>query len=759
MQTGDTPGSAADRLRLKDVEPAELPRLVNLALGQNDILELIANGTPLRDTLSALLRFLERDVPEMLGSVLLLDADGVHLRHGAAPSLPGAYSTAIDGASIGPSAGSCGTAAFRKEQVVVTDTHVDPLWADYRELARQHGLRACWSTPIFRGERVIGTFAMYFRESRDPARIHYQLIDIATHIAAIAIGKHIRETTIRDSEERYRLINLATNDAVWDWDLKKNTLWWNDSVERLFGYRASEVTSDLAWWVDRVHPDDRSRVNASLHRAAETNASGWREDYRFLRRDGTYADIQDRGYVMRDESGIAIRMIGMMQDISERRQAQLAIEHLAYHEPVTQLANRASMQRELTEALARAQADGGELSLLLFNLNFFRDINDSLGHDNGDVLLQRVAGRLRQAVGHRGKVASLGGDEFAVLLPRSSSSSDHEADLLAVLQRLQSPIELAGIPIRLEATAGVASYPKDGSTPQLIWQHADVALRTAKERRDPYLHYDRKIDHYDSTRLSLLGELEPAISAGQLISHYQPKVDLRTGRVVGLEALVRWPHPTRGVIYPDAFMPLAERTDLIHPLTRHLVAVAMRDGRFLARENLPLEIAINLSARSLHEPGFCQDLLDLVRDVAFPVSRLTFEITETAIVSDPTRVRAGLDLLRAAGIHLAMDDFGVGQSSLTYLKDLPITKMKIDKSFVMGLESPHNAAIVRSAIDMGRNLGFQVTAEGVEDESTFHALRAMGCDVGQGYLFSRPLALEPLLEWLRQSRWAPVAST
>ena len=601
---------------------------------------------------------------------------------------------------------------------------------------------------------VLGTFAMYFREPRVPARIHHQLIQIATHVAAIAIGKHIREATIRESGERYRLINLATNDAVWDWDLKNNTLWWNDSVERLFGYPADEVTSDLGWWVERVHPDDRSRVHDSLARAAETNASRWQEDYRFRRRDDTYADVQDRGYVMRDEAGAAVRMIGMMQDISERRQAQLRIEHLAYHEPVTQLSNRAAMHRELAAAVTKAEAERGELSLLLLNLNFFRDINESLGHDNGDLLLQRVAVRLRDTVGTQGQVASLGGDEFAVLLPRSSSSSDHDRALAAVQQCLQSPFELSGIPIRLEATSGLASYPQDGATPQLIWQHADVALRTAKERHEPCLRYDSGIDHFDAARLSLLGELEPAISADQLVLHYQPKVDLQSGRAVGVEALVRWAHPTRGLIFPDAFMPLAERTDLINPLTRWLVATAMRDGLALAQQNLPLEVAVNLSARNLHDSDFCQDLLALVRDTAFPVSRLTFEITETAVVSDPTRVRAGLDLFRAAGIHLAMDDFGVGQSSLTYLKDLPITKMKIDKSFVMGLDATHNAAIVRSAIDMGRNLRLEVTAEGVEQETSYYALRAMGCDVGQGYLFSRPLALGPLVGWLQQSRWA-----
>jgi diguanylate cyclase (GGDEF)-like protein/PAS domain S-box-containing protein len=741
-----------------NVHPEDLPRIVNLALGQNHVLELIANGAPLAGTLDALVRFLEREVPEMLCSILLLDQDGIHLRHGAAPSLPAAYARAIDGARIGPRAGSCGTAAFLNQRVVVADTQTDPLWLDYRDLARQHGLRACWSTPIRREQAVIGTFAMYFADARTPEPIHEQLIGIATHVAAIAIGKELREKAVRDSEERYRLLNLATNDAVWDWDVKRGTLWWNDCTQRLFGYAAGEIGSDLAWWVDRVHPDDRTRVHDSLQHAADAGADRWQEDYRFLRRDGSYADIQDRGHVMRDESGAAVRFIGMMQDVSERRQAALKIEHLAYHEPVTQLPNRAAMERALVAAAAKVDAGGGALSLVLLNLNYFRDVNDSLGHANGDRLLQLVADRLRDTIGDAGLVASLGGDEFAVLIPGPDVPADHDAVLTAFHACLQRPFELVGIPIKLQATGGIAVYPRDGSTPRLLWQHADVALRTAKERRVPHLGFHPDIDHYDSERLSLIGELETAIEAGQLLLHYQPKIDLRSERTVGLEALVRWAHPTRGLVFPDVFMPLAERTDLINPLTRWMVGQALRDGLRLGRQKLSLHTAVNLSARSLHDTDFCESLLALVRELAFPVSRLTFEITETAIVSDPMRARAGLDLFRAAGINLAMDDFGVGQSSLTYLKDLPITTMKIDKSFVMELNALHNAAIVRSAIDMGRNLGLHVTAEGVEQETTYHALRAMGCDGGQGYLFSRPLALTPLCEWLRGARWAPLTS-
>jgi len=274
--------------------------LVDLAVGQVRILELIATGAPLHQTLDALLVFLEQDLPEMLCTILLLDEDGARLRHGSAPSLPESYSRALDGAPIGPRAGSCGTAAYLREQVVVDNIETDPLWTDYRELARQHGLRASWSTPIIGPEaQLLGTFAMYFRTPRSPAPEHHRVIGVATHIAAIAIAKDLREKAARDGAERYRLLNLATNDAVWDWDVRKDNLWWNDGVQRLFGYAASEVSREFSWWVERIHRDDRNRVDQSLRATARSGANSWREDYRFRRRDGTYADIEDRGYVMR----------------------------------------------------------------------------------------------------------------------------------------------------------------------------------------------------------------------------------------------------------------------------------------------------------------------------------------------------------------------------------------------------------------------------------------------------------------------------
>lgn len=727
-------------------------RIVHLALGQSKVLELIALGAPVTDALTALLEFLEKDSPDMRCSVLLLEPDGIHLRPCAAPRLPAEYVRAIDGSSIGPRAGSCGTAAYLGEQVVVSDIATDPLWADYKHLALPHGLRACWSTPIRDADgRVLGTFAMYFGVPTRPGPLHERLTAVALHVAAIALGRARHERERSESEQRYLLLNRATKDAVWDWDLRSGHVWWNDGVESLFGYPKAEVTTDLEWWTQRVHAADRDRVHHSLEDAARGKASSWLEEYRFLRKDGSYADIQDRGYVMRDERGVATRMLGMMQDITERKRSEARIRELAFRDALTELPNRAALQLRLESALEHAASHGHDLALVLANLNSFRDVNDSLGHQNGDLFLRRVAERFQAALAGTGEVASLGGDEFAFLLPSVRDPREVESMLAEVHRALAQPILLAELPIKAEATLGVALYPEHGSSAELLWQHADVALRTAKERFAEYVFYSPSIDHYDPTRLVLLGELHGAIERGELVLHYQPKIDLATGRTVGVEALVRWQHPTRGLVFPDAFIPPAERTGLIHPLTTAVVVAALAQGAAFANAGMTLGMSVNLSARNLHEPRFAKNLLALVEASGLQVAALTLEVAETAIMAEPVRAKAVLSELREAGIQLSMDDFGIGQSSLCYLKELPISKMKIDKSFVMDFDDPKNVAVVRSAIELGRNMGLQVTAEGVESEATYRALAALGCHLGQGYFFSRPLPIDRFLSWSRES--------
>jgi len=443
----------------------------------------------------------------------------------------------------------------------------------------------------------------------------------------------------------------------------------------------------------------------------------------------------------------------MMEDITARKEAEGRVRHLAYYDALTALPNRASLQARLAEAVGEAKSRNGPLALLLMNLHNFRDINDTLGHVNGDALLRQVAASLSEALWESDLVASLGGDEYAILLARLASRNDIDLVLGKISDALERPFTVAGIPVNVDASLGIALFPEHGDNPELLWQHADVALRAAREKHLSYLFYGRSLDHYDPQKLALLGGLAAAIGRNELVLHYQPKIDLATESTVGVEALVRWQHPVHGLVAPDQFVPLAERTQLINPLTTWVLASALRQGRTWHESGLTLELSVNLSARNLHNPTLGGEILDLARGFGFPLERLTTEVTETAIMADPALAKAVLTELEQAGIRLSIDDFGIGQSSLSYIKDLPVSRMKIDKSFVMSMGEARNAAIVRSAIELAHNLGFQVTAEGVENEQACRELRNLGCDFAQGYYFARPMPAQQFDAWLKESRW------
>jgi diguanylate cyclase (GGDEF)-like protein len=428
--------------------------------------------------------------------------------------------------------------------------------------------------------------------------------------------------------------------------------------------------------------------------------------------------------------------------------------HAAYHDPVTGLGNRAFLYERLGVAVRKATAKGHACALMLLDIINFNEINSALGHANGDLLLKQFAERLRTKLWESDAVACLGGDEFAVLLPRLADSEDIRLVTGKVASALRSDFVVASVAVSVDVRMGYAVYPAQADSPELLWQRAAIALREARRRNQDRVHYDPAMDRYDPRQLALLGELRQAIDSNELVLHYQPKIDLRKGTVMGAEALVRWQHPARGMIYPDAFIPLAERTSsLIVLLTTWVAANAMRQGRVWQRAGLELDIAVNLSVRNLHHPDLVSEFLDIARSAKFPLDRVTLEITENAIMADPARGKAVLSELHGAGIRFSMDDFGIGQSSLTYLKDLPIAQLKIDKSFVIGFREPRNRAIVQAALELGHSLGMEVTAEGIEDVATCDSLREMGCDIGQGYYISKPLPPDQFLEWCRTSAW------
>ena len=435
----------------------------------------------------------------------------------------------------------------------------------------------------------------------------------------------------------------------------------------------------------------------------------------------------------------------------QRRTERQAAEnqHQALHDGLTGLPNRTLLHDRTSQAIRQADRELVPAALALLDLDRFKEVNDTLGHHYGDQLLIQVGHRLQAALRGVDTVARLGGDEFAVLLPKIATAEGAVAVAGKLQAALAEPFLLEGLTLEVEASIGLALYPDHGNDPEELLQHADIAMYVAKDTHAGFVLFDPTQDQHSPRRLALLGELRRAIDQGQLLLHYQPKIDAHTSRVLGVEALVRWQHPKHGLLPPGEFIPLAERTGLIGPLTHYVLDAALRQCRDWRQAGHELVVAVNVSARRLLDLEFPDEVAGLLAHWRVPARLLVVEITESAIMADPEHAMQILGRLNQMGVQLSIDDFGTGYSSMAYLKSLPVHELKVDRSFVAQMTSnSRDAVIVRSTVDLGRNLGLRVVAEGVEDQATWQELDALGCDAIQGYYISRPVPADELASWL-----------
>ncbi len=431
-----------------------------------------------------------------------------------------------------------------------------------------------------------------------------------------------------------------------------------------------------------------------------------------------------------------------------------SLESLAFTDPLTKLPNRTLFHDRLEQAIEDAKRDYKPFALMLMDLDRFKDINDTLGHQVGDKLLQQVAARLRSKLRDIDTVARMGGDEFAILLP---AVNDKHATMAArmLLQALRAPFRIEEQTLDIGASIGIALYPDHGVDANILIQRSDVAMYSAKHSNSGHAFYDGKIDQHNPTRLTLLGELRHAVEQEQFVLYFQPKVDLKNLQVVGVEALVRWNHPREDLLLPDTFIPLLEQTGMIRSLTPWVLNESLRQGQQLQDQGLPITVSMNLSVRDLQDPYLADAFAEQLAALQISPRWLELEITESAVMTEPERAIEVLTRLSQMGLRIAIDDFGTGYSSLSYLKKLPVNTIKIDKSFVIGMRRDENdAAIVRTSVDLAHNLRLEVVAEGVENEETLKRLAELGCDTAQGHYISRPLSADELSTWLKQSSWA-----
>jgi diguanylate cyclase (GGDEF)-like protein len=444
----------------------------------------------------------------------------------------------------------------------------------------------------------------------------------------------------------------------------------------------------------------------------------------------------------------------MRQGISER---QNQIMDLAYNDPLTSLPNRAFFNRELATAIGHALTSGAPMSLMMIDLDRFKMVNDTLGHHIGDLLLRQVGDRMKDLVQEgRATVARLGGDEFAILLPATDIGSA-QALATRLLRHLEEPIVVEGQIVDVSGSIGIVSCPANGTDVNTLFRRADVAMYAAKRGNSGYALYDEDADQHSAERLSLMTELRHAVEHDELTLYYQPKIDLATGTVKYVEALVRWHHPERGMVPPNEFIPFAEQTGYIKAITRWVVEKSIAQSAFWDAQGIELDVSINVSARDLVHSDLPETLAACLARHRVSPRRVWIEITESALMEDPKHAIDTLDRLHAAGLRLSIDDFGTGYSSLSYLKRMPVDEIKIDQSFVMDMgNDEEDKTIVRSTIDLGHNMGLKVVAEGVETRDVLDQLREMGCDLAQGYYLSRPLPADGLIDWL--DAWDPDAA-
>jgi diguanylate cyclase (GGDEF)-like protein len=632
--------------------------------------------------------------------------------------------------------------------------------------------------------------AGFFEQARDMILLEQEQIK-----AALIGERHEAEQALRESEASLAEAQRVAHVGHWDFDWIRNKLHWSDEIYRIFGVTKGEFEGTFGDYFSRVHPEDKDL----LERAGEELLEGGPVplEHRVVRPDGEERVVQLRVQFVFDESqkqlegypdrsdgevsdesrnflirqlrlidkylgevpGRPVRVVGTVQDITERKALEKQLEHQAFHDPLTDLPNRLLFMDRLEHALARTERREESIAVLFLDLDNFKLINDSFGHAAGDQLLLQVADRLDGCMRPQDTVARFGGDEFTILL--EDGADVDEASLVAkrIIDELQAPFVLLGNDLFVTASIGIALSSRTSRRPNLVedlLRDADTAMYRAKATgRANYAVFEPSMKANVMERLQLANDLRRAIARDEFVIHYQPRVELASGKVVGVEALVRWKHPRRGLVWPDDFIPLAEEMRLIIPIGREVIREACQRAQVWHKQYLrdpPLLMSVNISAMQLQHSNLVGDIAQILREFEVDPNTLELEITESVVMDDVQDVFDKLKELKSLGVRLAIDDFGTGYSSLSYLKRLPIEILKIDKSFIDGLgKNPKDKLIASATISLAQTLGLGVVAEGVETAKQAMHLRNLGCDLAQGNYFAKPLASEDVSAFIAPS--------
>jgi diguanylate cyclase (GGDEF)-like protein/PAS domain S-box-containing protein len=567
------------------------------------------------------------------------------------------------------------------------------------------------------------------------------------------------EAALRESESHLRLAMDSAQMGMWYWECDTDRFTYSEGLNVLFGRPADSLHTDYRMLQERLHPDDRELFAATMRHAVK-KGSDFQVDYRVVWPDGSIHWIANRAQVHRGAGGRALRVVGVAMNITERKIAEQRIEHMAHHDALTGLPNRVLLRDRIQQAIAQAHRNGTQLAVLFVDLDHFKTINDSLGHQLGDRLLQSVASRILVCVREGDTVSRVGGDEFVIVIPGLGSAADASPVASKILDVLATAFHLHGNDLHVAASIGISLYPADGADAETLMRHADTAMYHAKDSgRANFQFFTQYMNVAAQQRLSLENALRSALENQEFELHYQPLFRVRDRAITGFEALLRW-HPDGGTetIAPGEFITAAEESGLIIPIGEWALREALRQAKAWQSPGRKLTMAVNVSANQLSRSNFVERLRRLIQEMAIDPSLIELEVTESVIIEGAGEARAALDELAALGVGIAIDDFGTGYSGLAYLKRLPIDTVKIDQSFVRDLTTDaDDAAIVTAILAMAKSLEVGVVAEGVETEEQLAELKRLGCHRAQGFLLAAPMDAAAVSHLLGHSA-APVAA-
>ncbi|MCH8492992.1 MAG: EAL domain-containing protein [Idiomarina sp.] len=705
------------------------------------IFELIGQHASRDKLLQAMVAWVENIIPEAIVSIMEYDKATNTLSLASGVHFSAEFQKELQQIEVSPNGGTCCVAAHSREVVITDNFLTDTTWPGFKHVATTEHLKACWAAPVIGANSDLkGTFSAYFREPRKPTEREIKLIKRAASMIALAFD-HQRERSLRNElNERYASLFRNHPDAVFELDMNGNFIAANAATEKLSGFPERQMLG--THYSSFIIEEYQALANEAFEKAKASEPQSFEIAAVHANNGQFWLAMTILPIIIND---VVVGVFGIGRDITEQIEQKEYLENQRTHDTLTGLPNRAYFERNLNHELKRNNTENRGFAVLYIDLDDFRSINESLGHEVGDELLAAVAKRILACTCKQDTVSRLAADEFVVLLPNLHNQQFAIKVAEEILQALTQPFQIGRHQLALSASIGISSVNQQTRNAAEIIKQADMAMSEAKRQGCNTWHWyegETALVHTEYTAMRL--DIAEAIEQEQFIIHYQPIVDSETGITKGFEALIRWHHPTRGMIAPCSFIPLAERTGQIIAIGQQVLHQACKEIAAWNQEHKQaMTLAVNISPLQFRRASFLDEVISALQKSGLPAEMLELEVTESVLVLGAERTIDILEKIRGLGVRVAIDDFGTGYSSLSYLRHLPIDKIKIDRSFVQHLpDNREDCAIVQGLITMAHHLGLTVVAEGVETKEQSEFLKSIECDLLQGFYFARPALLE-----------------